>query len=272
MLPDREIIELMREVAKTEILPRFRNLAVAEVRHKGRDTDLVTVADEAAERRLSEALVRLVPGSRVVGEEAAYADPAILATLDLPGLVWVIDPVDGTGNFVNGNPCFGMILALCIDGETAAGWIYDPVNDVLARARKGEGAHLESRSAPASLLRLTPPSGVSLTGSLTGRIARGLKQKVGISPDHRVGKVRRIGSTAREYIDLARGRLHFAQYTRLKPWDHAAGVLIHQECGGFSRIRRTRSLYHPGGGISEETLLLTPDEASWIELDGLLDC
>jgi fructose-1,6-bisphosphatase/inositol monophosphatase family enzyme len=64
-------------------------------------------------------------------------------------------------------------------------------------------------------------------------------------------------------MDLAQGKLDFAQYTRLKPWDHAAGVLIHTEAGGFNRITGSRARYRPRPRIMEETLLLAPDEATW---------
>jgi fructose-1,6-bisphosphatase/inositol monophosphatase family enzyme len=71
-------------------------------------------------------------------------------------------------------------------------------------------------------------------------------------------------------MDLGRGAIQFAQYTRLKPWDHAAGVLIHHEAGGFNRLRRDCSPYRAEPRIVEETLLLAPDEATWRTLDEML--
>jgi fructose-1,6-bisphosphatase/inositol monophosphatase family enzyme len=80
----------------------------------------------------------------------------------------------------------------------------------------------------------------------------------------------RLGSSGREYLDLVRGRLDFAEYTRLKPWDHAAGVLMHREAGGISRLRDSLEPYRPRPGIVPGTLLLAPDERSWTELNALL--
>ena len=80
----------------------------------------------------------------------------------------------------------------------------------------------------------------------------------------------RYGCAGREYMDLGTGALDFAQYTRLKPWDHAAGVLIHRQAGGFSALRGHGSPYRVEPRILEETLLLAPDEESWQTLDGLL--
>lgn len=71
-------------------------------------------------------------------------------------------------------------------------------------------------------------------------------------------------------MDLARGTLDYAQYRRLKPWDHAAGVLIHGEAGGFARLREGKALYRPANGIVEETILLAPDEDTWDALASIL--
>ena len=84
-------------------------------------------------------------------------------------------------------------------------------------------------------------------------------------------KVSRYGCVGHEYMDLARGRLHFARYAnRLKPWDHAAGVLVHEEAGGFSGLLDGGDAYAPKTGIVYGTLLLAPDEANWKSLRTLL--
>ncbi len=86
------------------------------------------------------ALEALLPGSAVVGEEASEADPGRLAALSGEGPVWLVDPIDGTLNFVNEKPCFATIVALCIAGNTVEGWIHDPIADRTAWAARGEGA------------------------------------------------------------------------------------------------------------------------------------
>ena len=76
-----------------------------------------------------------------------------------------------------------------------------------------------------------------------------------------------MAAPAREYLDLGSGKLDFAQYTRLKPWDHAAGVLVHAEAGGYSRLTNDGTAYRPiTGGIDERTLLAAPDETAWAAL------
>lgn len=251
-------------------MPRFRNLAANEISQKRHPRDLVTIADIEAERCLSALLGNLCPGSAVVGEEGAEANAGILKALSDQAPVWLLDPVDGTTNYATGKPCFAVIVAYCAQGETIAGWIHDPIADVTLWAAAGEGAWLDDGSS-CRLVHVAASRRIGdMAGSLSPRAASQLQGKLagsgGGSP-----RVVRYGCVGREYIDLGQGVLSFAQYTRLKPWDHAAGVLIHHEAGGFSALRPSRSPYQAMPYIVEETLLLAPDEAAWRNLDELLN-
>jgi fructose-1,6-bisphosphatase/inositol monophosphatase family enzyme len=255
MIPDIETVtRIMRETAAEEILPRFRHLSAADVFEK-KPGDLVTAADYAAEARLSTALTNLVPGSRVVGEEMTDADPAILDSLSGEAPVWIVDPVDGTQNFADGKACFVVIVALYQNGETVAGWIHDPIEDTTAAAVAGQGAWIDGRR-----LRLPPPPPLGeMHGTLTRPLRNRLQGRAGPGPSHFV----RYFCTGREYMDLALGKLHLGQYTRLKPWDHAAGVLLHREAGGVAGLTPDCTPYDPGLGIQSATLLMAPDRATW---------
>ena len=105
-----EVGAIIREVAGQEVLPRFQNLNDVEIREKELG-EIVTIADERAEAALDERLREIIPGSHVVGEEAAARDPSSMNVLEGSDPVWIIDPVDGTQNFADGNPCFAMIIA-----------------------------------------------------------------------------------------------------------------------------------------------------------------
>ena len=134
-LPDpSHVSRIIRDVASREILPRFRNLGSGQVAQKSHARDLVTIADTEAERCLTELLRPLASGSAVVGEEGAAADCAILARLGEDAPVWLLDPVDGTMNYVSGTACFAVIVAYCAGGETLAGWIHDPIADSMVWA------------------------------------------------------------------------------------------------------------------------------------------
>ena len=127
MLPDIDrITRLVEEVAAEEIVPRFRALADGEIRRK-KGGDLVTVADEATETRLGAALGELLPGSTMVGEEAAARDSGVLDRLSEDRPIWIIDPVDGTGNFAKGAEPFALMLAFLSRGEVLAAWIHLPL-------------------------------------------------------------------------------------------------------------------------------------------------
>ncbi len=266
----KRVLSVIFEVAAAEIMPRFRNLADADVRRKRSPRDLVTIADEAAEARLGEALRRLLPGSVVVGEEAADADPGVLARLGEEAPVWLIDPIDGTGNFVAGNPCFAVLVALCWRGETIAGWMVRPDSGLAVHARAGGGAFAVAPGSGDRRLRLRPRGVDGLCGSLSKGAAKSLLRNAGSKPLAST-RIVRLGSVGCEYLELAAGGIDFAQYVRLKPWDHTAGVLIHAEAGGWAALRRSRRHYRPEPRISEDALLLAADEAMWRELDDLLD-
>lgn len=263
MLPDiSRVTAAIREAAAAEILPRFQNLARHEIGEKG-PGDLVTIADLETERHLGRLLTAIAPGTAVIGEEAVHKDKALLGLLEGPDPVWVIDPVDGTLNFAEARPVFAVILALVRDGRTLAGWIHDPLRDATITASEGAGAWLDGR-------RLRVVQGLPLnrlTGALYGRFGeRGSAKRIGAASG-RLGRIRNLGCVGREYMELAEGLAHFALYSRTWPWDHAAGVLIQGEAGGYSAFLDGQP-YSPLR--REGQLLLAPDPDAWHDLSDLL--
>lgn len=142
--------ELLREAAAEVILPRFRALSDADIVEKS-PGELVTIADREAEALITHGLLRLRPGSRVVGEEACASDPALLDRLD-KGAVWLVGPLDGTGNFASGRAPLAVMAALVVGGETVAAWLLDPLTSELAVAERGAG-HSDRRGAAQPHLR-----------------------------------------------------------------------------------------------------------------------
>ena len=121
IIPDTEqVAQIIREVAAAEVMPRFRKLADHEISQKRNPGDLVTIADIESERRLTKELTRLAPGTVVVGEEGADADPSLLLALEGDRPTWLVDPVDGTANFAKGKDCFAVIVGYCQGGKTLA--------------------------------------------------------------------------------------------------------------------------------------------------------
>lgn len=266
MLPDIDrVTRLIEEAAAAEIMPRFRRLAAGDVREKG-PGDLVTIADEAVEARLSPLLTSLVPGSMVVGEEAAAADPNLLNRLLDDRPVWIIDPVDGTSNFAEGRPAFAVMVALARGTQILAAWIHDPVKPCTAVAAAGEGAWLDGQ-------RLSVAAAPSNPGDMAGVLLSGFfgSRELGRRVDARRNRVRALRSVrcaGIEYLRLASGEMHFSLFTKLMPWDHAPGVLLHREAGGYASYVEGGA-YEPAA-IQRSGLLLAPDPDSWRQLHALL--
>jgi len=257
----RKLAAILAETAQTEVMPRFRNLPEGAVRGKSSPRDLVTDADEAAERLIAARLFKLHPGAVLIGEEASARNPALLNMLVDADLAFLIDPIDGTRNYVAGLPLFGMMIASCHRGDVIAGVIYDPVSRDSALAVRGEGALLEfenGKRVPLAVASPAPPQDMDGLIS-TGALPEPLRTTVN-------GNLSRLGSTAslrcaaHEYRMLAAGHCHVALYNQLTAWDHAAGWLLHREAGGYA-AHFDGSPYKPThrtGG-----LLYAPDAGSW---------
>ncbi len=263
------VVNLLRDVSAAEIMPRFRKLAVEDIRLKSGPQDPVTVADEAAEKALDAGLRRLFPGCDVIGEEAVAENPDLLKRLSQPGKVWVIDPIDGTANYASDLPLFGVILALVEADSVLAGFIHDPVGDDTAIAIAGGGAWMQTRDTRKTL-RVSQPMPVrQMTGSVSWRfLPEPLRSRV-MSRLDRLAAAPDYRCAAHQYRMLAAGHAQMQLFRKLLPWDHAAGVLLHREAGGYS-AHFDGTQYLPSATTGG--LLLAPDAESWLEVrKALLD-
>ena len=256
------VLSLMRGVAADVIMPRYKKLSEGDVNTKAHKGDLVTTADKDAERDLSEGLMSLFPEARVVGEEAAADNPALLSALDSEGAVWVIDPIDGTSNFVNGHDRFAVVVALVHGGETQGGWILDPVSNAAMYATRGKGAWVSHPNETPRKVAIPMPGPETLAEMTAGIHHRDFAHLKG-----KFARVIRHGSAAHDYWALAEGTMHVLCYRRLKPWDHAAGVLIHLEAGGYNRLL-SGGTYNPSNRDQIE-LLCASSKTTWKRVQGL---
>jgi len=256
-IPMEAVIGIIEETAAAEVMPRFRALAEADIRKK-RGGEVVTVADEAAERVLARRLAPLVPGSLVLGEEATAADPARMDALAGADPVWIIDPIDGTSNFARGVDVFVIMVGLVRDGETLAGWIHDPIAGRTATAEAGAGAWLGARR----LAVAQAASAADMRGTLhAGTFAPPEMVRQVQARRERVGAIKSLRCAGREYLRLATAETHFALFTKLMPWDHVPGSLIQREAGGVAQTLDGA----PYGARSYRAsgLLLAPDPSAW---------
>ncbi len=248
------VATLMRRVAETVVMPRFRNLDPDQVEEKA-PGDLVTVADREAEAALAEGLLPLIPGSRVVGEEGVAADPSLLDGLE-SGTAWIVDPIDGTGNFAAGRSPFGLMVALCDAGEVTAGWLLDPVTGRLCHARRGEGAWIDGERVSARESGAACPIAGLATSFLTADECAQLEARA----EGHVTLVPIPRCAAEQYPRLVLGHNDLSVFERTLPWDHAPGALFLNEAGG--RVaRRDGSAYQVWDG--RRGLLGASSPAMW---------
>lgn len=236
----------IRIVVAEEVTPRWRRLAAGDVTEKTGPHNLVTVADRRAEERLTEILPGLLPGSVVVGEEAVHADPDVLRRLAGDDPVWIVDPVDGTSNFVRGEPGFATLVALAQRGELLGSWTYVPVLELMATARPGQGAHLNGErigtapAEPGGALRVATSHSVYRTERDQLQLGRLEESGAVIEPCTCAGIA---------YLDIARGGLDGVLFFWESPWDHAAGLLLVAEAGGAHRTSAGGAFRVAGGNV-----------------------
>jgi fructose-1,6-bisphosphatase/inositol monophosphatase family enzyme len=258
------VTNLIREAAEAEILPRFRRLGAEDIQEKTGPKDLVTAADLAMEAVLERRLRDVLPGARIVGEETAAKSPAVLDHLGEDEPVWIIDPVDGTSNFVAGKRDFTVIVALADKGRVRAGWIHHVLENFTITAEEGSGTWCGSErqhvARPRRLEEMT--AALYVSKARAPAIYERLKEL-----KDRLGPRHYRSCAGLEYIDLARGRSHYAMFTRLLPWDHAAGSLIHAEAGGWGRLLDGEP-YRPA--LLPGPILYAPDEPTWLMLREVL--
>lgn len=190
--------------------------------------DLVTDADFAAQRAVCDLLLGERPGDCFVGEEST--DESATPAERSGRLCWVVDPLDGTTNYVHGFPMFATSIGAVLDGKLVAGAIYDPLRDEMFSAASGHGARLNEQ--PLHTTDATELGEALVAVSLPPRVDANSPDLAGfIAVVQACRAVRRTGSAALNLAYVGAGRLdaHWAHV--IKPWDAAAGVLIAAEAG-----------------------------------------
>jgi myo-inositol-1(or 4)-monophosphatase len=220
----------------------FGEVSALQVSRKG-PADFVSTADLKAERVLREELQRVRPDYAFLMEESGASGNREAARR------WIVDPLDGTTNFLHGLPHFAISIALEERGEIIASVVYDPVKDELFFAEKGAGAYLNDRRIRVSARnRLTESifaTGIPFKG-------RGGEAQFAAELDlfmRETAGVRRFGVASLDLAYVASGRFDGFWERRLPPWDIAAGLLLVREAGGYVTAIDGRPLTLDGGSI-----------------------
>nr|WP_042180944.1 inositol monophosphatase family protein [Kibdelosporangium sp. MJ126-NF4] len=217
-----------------ELVETTRRSAVRHVETKSSATDPVTAGDKAAERLIRERLARLRPGDPVLGEEEGADQPG-----DSTGSVqWVVDPIDGTVNYLYGLPWYSVSVAAQLDGVTMAGAVVEPASGRVWSAARGAGATLDDvplRASAARELELT----LVATGFAYRPERRARQTEVVRQLLTRVRDIRRTGSAALDLCLVGAGWVDAYFEAGLNPWDWAAGALIAEEAGAVVHLPGT---------------------------------
>ena len=230
------LLETVRDAAQREIMPRFRALSDADISAKSAPDDLVTAADLAAEARITQQLRQAFPNALIFGEEAAAADPSLRDRLADTEIAIIIDPVDGTLNYVHGLALFGVILAVTHYGEPIYGLLYDPVMDdwIVASADATTCYGTPTNSRALRLSKAVPANKAGGYIPLGFLPARHRPHIAKLWSD--LGKINTLRCSCHEFRMLAQGHVDFVLSVRLTPWDHAAGALVVQQAGGVAKM------------------------------------
>lgn len=211
---------------------------------KSSPTDPATIVDTESEALLLELLLGARPDDAVVGEEGANRPGT-------SGVRWILDPLDGTVNYLYGLRASSISVAAELDGVVVAGAVHDPTHDECFTAALGHGAHVDGRplapDRPGDLARCLVGTGFSYAADVRATQAEVL---VRVLPA--VRDIRRIGSAALDLCWAAAGRLDAYYERHLNEWDRAAGALIAREAG-LAVVGST------GGAPDELTLAAPPD-------------
>lgn len=206
---------------------------VGAVRTKSTDTDPVTVADTETEDLIRRLLTRLRPGDAILGEEGG-------AHTGSSGVRWVVDPIDGTVNFVYGIPAYAVSVAAQVGGRSVAGAVVDVAAGDVYSAARGRGATRTDVGGAVTRLRCNPVDDVARALVATGfSYAPHRRERQGALVAEllpRVRDIRRIGAAALDLCMVASGRVDAHYEHGLQPWDWAAGALIAAEAGAWVQL------------------------------------
>ncbi|HET9141770.1 inositol monophosphatase family protein [Actinophytocola sp.] len=262
---ERDLLGVAETVAReaAELARSYRDEAIRQVDTKSSETDPVTAADRATERLIRTRLAELRPGEPVLGEEEGGGGGAGAGTVR-----WVVDPIDGTVNYLYGYPWYAVSVAAQVDGVSVAGVVLEPASGRCWAAERGAGATLDGvplRVSAAERLDLAlVGTGFAYRPDRRRRQAAGVAELMG-----RLRDIRRSGSAALDLCAVAAGWLDGYFEHGLSRWDWAAGALIAEEAGALVRLpgelRGPDLLLAATPGIAEE-LTAALDEAGLFDL------
>jgi myo-inositol-1(or 4)-monophosphatase len=219
------MIRAARRAART-LKRDFGEVEHLQVSLKG-PANFVSAADHRAEEILLEELTKARPGYGFLGEEGGRREGTDKSH------TWIVDPLDGTSNFLHGIPHFAISIALVREGTVVAGLVYNPANDDLFTAERGKGAFLNDKRLRVAARRRLAEAVVTCGMPHMGRGDLSLAIKEITAVQDKVAGLRRFGAASLDLAWVAAGRFDAYWERNLSPWDIAAGLILVREAGGY---------------------------------------
>jgi len=235
----------------------FGEVEKLQVSLKG-PANFVSAADHRAEGTLRAELAKARPGYGFLGEEGGRQDGSDETHC------WIVDPLDGTTNFLHGIPHFAISIALERDGAIVAGVVYNPLNEELFVAERGKGAFLNDQRLRVAARKRLSEAVIACGLPHLGRGDLGQFRREFAAVQEKVAGLRRFGAAALDLAWVAAGRLDAYWERNLSPWDTAAGLILVREAGGFA------SDLDGGDAMFDKREILAGNEAMQHELLALI--
>src|SRR4051794_14575504 len=235
------MMQAARKAART-LKRDFGEVEHLQVSLKG-PANFVTAADRRAEEILHDELTKARPGYGFLGEEGGSRDGADKTHR------WIVDPLDGTSNFLHGIPQFAISIALEREGTIVAGLIYNPANDEMFTAERGKGAFLNDQRLRVAARKRLADSVVACGLPHRGRGDLALARRELAAVQEVVVGLRRFGAAALDLAWIAAGRFDVFWERDLKPWDIAAGLILVREAGGYCTDLKGGEAPHVTGNV-----------------------
>ena len=261
------ISDLLVEVNELIILKYYKNLSSKHINTKSSDDDYVSIADKESEIYIVKNLIGFLNINQYIGEETSYSNKDDYKSLEKNALYWVIDPIDGTKNYINGKKEFCSMISLVFNSIPIASFVYYPLKNLLVYAFKGFGAYsLEIKTKKIIQLRIQQNSFANIVGSGgTKGIQEPLRQKV-LKNLRKYTNRLFIGSAGIEAIMLASNETQFVFHGRVTPWDHSPLDLIIKESGGCVYMLNDKAEFNI---FSKGPILAASNDQLWEDVRSL---
>ena len=273
IIDPKKIENIIRDVAHNIVLPHWQHLGHGDISQKTGPDDLVTIADQAAEKELIAQISSLYPQSRFVGEEVCEIEPERMQLFTTENPIWVIDPIDGTMAFSKGEAQFDIMVALLQNRQLLAGFIYSPVKDDLYMGEKGGGVTRVFEKESTQLKRHEDIISLKETQAIIGKKFFSDEERNRIlSHEAEFKKMLSTISAGHDYARLLRGEADATIYSKNMPWDHMPGLALASELG-FVFEKQNGDAYmpdHNATSVWNGGLIVAPNKELLSQIQNLL--